>query len=214
MVIGYTDSKKRFRLLSSKDKKIEFTKKQIDKLSEPVSQNHYNMEHRNRMLIEEKKKLANLRSQQEYKKDYPIKKLEVRELLETKKNILDRLLKNKQSGGKNIHKDRLYYYNQKLVEIDGEIAKRQRIPRLYETDSKPVERKTIYQKWTNHKKPGTYWLIAEMNPEQKLAFGFVNHNDALNANWSYISMRELESHGAVPDVNWKPVSFAEAKKLL
>lgn len=54
------------------------------------------------------------------------------------------------------------------------------------------------------KELGFYWLIAELDREKDLAFGYANLNDHQMAEWGYISIRELLENGAELDRNWKP----------
>lgn len=85
------------------------------------------------------------------------------------------------------------------------------IPNLYETDKISLEKKIIYQKW-DLKKIEFYWLIAELDKKQNLAFGYANLNDDVFAEWGYISISELIDNGAERDMSWQPCSFEEAQK--
>lgn len=87
------------------------------------------------------------------------------------------------------------------------------IPKLYETENIPLEKKTIYQKW-EIKSIGFYWLIAELDRKENLAFGYANLNDDVFAEWGYISVEELIDNGASRDNDWKPVPFSEAQKII
>ena len=87
------------------------------------------------------------------------------------------------------------------------------IPRLYETDSIPFEKKIIYQKW-EIPQIGFYWLISELDKKQNLAFGYANLNDDNFAEWGYISIEELMDNGASLDRTWTPVTFEEAVKRI
>ena len=87
------------------------------------------------------------------------------------------------------------------------------IPKLYETDGIPFEKKTIHQKW-DLKKVNFYWLIAELDRKENLAFGYANLNDDICAEWGYISIEELMDNGAELDRTWKPCSFVEAQKII
>ena len=80
------------------------------------------------------------------------------------------------------------------------------IPRLYETDDVPMKDTVIYQKW-EIPQIGFYWLIAELNPEEELAFGYANLNDDPMAEWGLIPISELRENGARPVEDWKPVKF-------
>jgi len=51
-----------------------------------------------------------------------------------------------------------------------------KIPKLYTTERIPLERKIIYQRY-QIKEIGFYWLIAELDKEENLAFGYANLND-------------------------------------
>jgi len=85
------------------------------------------------------------------------------------------------------------------------------IPRIGHTEDIPLEQKTIYQKW-HIPKIGFYWLIAEIDPEDNLAFGYANLNDENNAEWGYISLAELKKTGAKIDEDWTPKTFSKAKE--
>jgi len=84
------------------------------------------------------------------------------------------------------------------------------IPRLYETENIPLENKTIHQHYYLSWNAGFYWLIAELDPEQQLGFGYACLNDPPNAEWGYISIQELEDVGAALNEYWKPCRFKEA----
>ncbi|MEM3064549.1 MAG: hypothetical protein QW177_04165 [Candidatus Nitrosotenuis sp.] len=87
------------------------------------------------------------------------------------------------------------------------------IPNLYETDKIPLEKKIIHQKW-DLKQVGFYWLIAELDKKENLAFGYANLDDDTFAEWGYISMQELIDNGAERDVSWRPCIFEEAQKRI
>ncbi|MEW6043244.1 MAG: hypothetical protein AB1608_03185 [Thermoproteota archaeon] len=87
------------------------------------------------------------------------------------------------------------------------------IPNLYETDKISLEKKIIHQKW-DLKKLGFYWLIAELDKKQNLAFGYANLNDDVFAEWGYISIAELIDNGAERDLSWQPCTFDEAQKRI
>lgn len=87
------------------------------------------------------------------------------------------------------------------------------IPKLYETDGVPFEKKTIYEKWSIDR-IGFYWLIAEMDRKENIAFGYANLNDEQMAEWGYISVEELIDCGASKDRSWKPVPFLDAQKAI
>lgn len=85
------------------------------------------------------------------------------------------------------------------------------IPKLYETEATPMEKKTVYEHWVL---PACnfHWFIAELDPKQKLAFGYAYLNDKQNAEWGYISIQELESNGAFREESFEPKNFSEAVK--
>ncbi|MFW9879973.1 MAG: DUF2958 domain-containing protein [Candidatus Thorarchaeota archaeon] len=87
------------------------------------------------------------------------------------------------------------------------------IPGLYHTENIPLEDKIIYQKW-EIKKIGFYWLIAELDPKRKLAFGYANLNNDQMAEWGYISIEELLENGVTKVENWKPIKFKEIMEIL
>jgi hypothetical protein len=87
------------------------------------------------------------------------------------------------------------------------------IPKLYETDRIPFGKKTIHQKW-DLKQVNFYWLIAELDRKENLAFGYANLNDDICAEWGCISIRELVDNGAELDKSWKPCTFEEAQKRI
>ena len=69
---------------------------------------------------------------------------------------------------------------------DEELA---RMPRLYETESIPLEDKTIHQHYFIG---GSDWYMAEYGPEERLFFGYVVLNgDREMAEWGYTSLDEL-----------------------
>ncbi len=86
-----------------------------------------------------------------------------------------------------------------------------KIPKLYETEDVDAEDKMIYQKW-ELPHVGFYWLIAEYDPNERLAFGYANLNDDINAEWGYISIDELEENGAKPIEEWKPAKFRDIER--
>lgn len=83
------------------------------------------------------------------------------------------------------------------------------IPKLYETEETPLEQKTIHQRYTIPH-VGFYWLIAELDQEKNLAFGYANLNNEECAEWGYIDIKELLANGALLDKDWKSCSFKEA----
>jgi hypothetical protein len=86
---------------------------------------------------------------------------------------------------------------------------KEKIPKLYETENVPLGEKIIYQRY-EIKEIGFYWLIAELDEEKDLAFGYANLNNDLFAEWGYIDVRELLDNGAELDDEWKPCSYREA----
>lgn len=82
------------------------------------------------------------------------------------------------------------------------------IPRLYETQDTPAEEKIIYRKY-EVAALGFFWLIAELDERQGLAFGYANLNDDEMAEWGYISLAELTSIGARLVTNWTPQPFRD-----
>lgn len=85
------------------------------------------------------------------------------------------------------------------------------IPKLYETEDIPAEKKIIYQKW-EIPQIGFYWLIAELDRKENLAYGYANLNDDLFAEWGYISIDEIIENNASLCQDWKPCTFEEAQK--
>ncbi|MEM3112332.1 MAG: hypothetical protein QXY90_04760 [Candidatus Anstonellales archaeon] len=87
------------------------------------------------------------------------------------------------------------------------------IPKLYETEDIPAEKKTIYQKW-EIPQIGFYWLIAELDQKEQIAFGYANLNDDLFAEWGYISLDELIENKVTKCHSWQPCTFEEAQKRM
>jgi len=87
------------------------------------------------------------------------------------------------------------------------------IPKLYETDGIPFEKKIIYQKW-DLKKANFYWLIVELDKDKNLAFGYANLNDDNFAEWGCIDLQEIIDNNAELDRSWKPCPFGEARKRI
>lgn len=90
---------------------------------------------------------------------------------------------------------------------------RQKIPRLYETEKVPFEKKTIYQRY-EIKELDFYWLIAELDEKENLAFGYANLNDDVCAEWGYIYIKELLENGAKLDKEWKRCTYKEAMEKI
>ena len=80
------------------------------------------------------------------------------------------------------------------------------IPRLYETENVPFEDKFVYQRWL-HPSSDWYWLIAEYEPREEMAFGMAH---GFYDEWGYISMDELRDVGAYKDPSWEPVKYRDA----
>lgn len=55
-------------------------------------------------------------------------------------------------------------------------------------------------------------MIAELDKERNLAFGYANLNDDVYAKWGYISMKELIDNGATKDIEWTRLPFNDALK--
>jgi hypothetical protein len=89
----------------------------------------------------------------------------------------------------------------------------EKIPELYETENIPFDEKIIYRRY-QIKELGYYWLIAELDKKNNIAFGYANLNNDLFAEWGYISIDELELCGAELDENWKHCKFTEAVKRI
>ena len=87
------------------------------------------------------------------------------------------------------------------------------IPRLYETEDVPVEKKIIYQKW-EIAEIGFYWLIAELDQKENIAYGYANLNDDQFAEWGYISIDELIENNASLCQDWEPCTFEEAQRRM
>jgi len=83
------------------------------------------------------------------------------------------------------------------------------IPKLYETEGIPFEKKVIYQKWVHPYAEGFEWFIAELDEKEELAFGYANLNDSVMAEWGYISLKELKENDAFPLEDWEPKPFEE-----
>jgi len=86
---------------------------------------------------------------------------------------------------------------------------KEKIPKLYATENVSLEKKIIYQRY-QIKEIGFYWLIAELDKNENLAFGYANLNDDQFAEWGYIGIDELLENGAELDREWKPCTYREA----
>lgn len=87
------------------------------------------------------------------------------------------------------------------------------IPELYATEDVPFEEKVIYRRY-RIERLGYYWLIAELDRDRNLAFGYANLNNDLLAEWGYISIDELLENGAELDEDWKPCRYRDAAKKI
>jgi len=87
------------------------------------------------------------------------------------------------------------------------------IPQLYETEDTPAEKKIIHQKW-EISEIGFYWLIAELDQKENIAYGYANLNDDQFAEWGYISIDELIENNALFCQDWEPCTFEEAQKRI
>ena len=87
------------------------------------------------------------------------------------------------------------------------------IPGLYATEYIPLAEKMIYQRY-QLKEIGFYWLIAELDPDRNLAFGYANLNNDLFAEWGYISINELLDNHAELDEKWTQCTYSEAMRRI
>ena len=87
------------------------------------------------------------------------------------------------------------------------------VPALYATEQVPLQEKLVYEHWF-FAPCNFHWLIAEVDTEKKLAFGWAFLNDEQNAEWGYISLAELESIGATKDEGFKPKKAGQAIKQI
>lgn len=87
------------------------------------------------------------------------------------------------------------------------------IPGLYATENVPLKDKVIHQRYQIDG-IGFYWLIAELDKKENLAFGYANLNNDDFAEWGYISIDELVDNGANLDKTWKPCSYRDAMKKI
>lgn len=84
-----------------------------------------------------------------------------------------------------------------------------KIPGLYGQENLPLEDHIIHQRY-RIESIGFYWLIAELDPKERLAFGYANLNNDDFAEWGYISVDELVENGAELDESWKPCTYEDA----
>ena len=87
------------------------------------------------------------------------------------------------------------------------------IPQLYKTEDTLAEKKIIYQKW-EIPEIGFYWLIAELDRRENIAYGYANLNDDQFAEWGYISIDELIENNASFCLDWMPCTFEDAQKRI
>jgi hypothetical protein len=88
-----------------------------------------------------------------------------------------------------------------------------KVPGLYATENVPLDKKVIHQRY-QMEGIGFYWLIAELDEKENLAFGYANLNNDSFAEWGYISIEELLENGAELDKTWKPCQYKDAKKKI
>lgn len=62
------------------------------------------------------------------------------------------------------------------------------VPAPYTTEGVPLMNKTLH---LHYFVAGCDWYVAEIDPRTRLAFGYVNLGDPLNAEWGYFSLYEL-----------------------
>lgn len=96
-------------------------------------------------------------------------------------------------------------------QMDGCLNAVSEIPKLYETEDIEASKKIIHQLY-EIKDIGFYWMIAELDKENDIAYGYANLNDDQFAEWGYISIAELLENNAVLNREWKPCTFKEAQK--
>lgn len=98
-------------------------------------------------------------------------------------------------------------------QMDGCLNAVSEIPKLYETEDVETDKKIIHQLY-EIPQIGFYWMIAELDKQENIAYGFANLNDALFAEWGYISIEELLENNAVLRRDWQPCTFKEAQKRM
>ena len=98
-----------------------------------------------------------------------------------------------------------------MDELQGKDTPTQSIPRIGTTEDVQTNQKIIHQRWTVPQ-TGFFWLIAEIDPDDRMAFGYANLNDDMNAEWGYISLEEIAQCGAYSDPSWKPTTFGDCTK--
>jgi hypothetical protein len=88
-----------------------------------------------------------------------------------------------------------------------------KIPGLYGQENAPLEDHIIYQRY-RIESIGFYWLIAELDPKERLAFGYANLNNDDFAEWGYISIDELLENEAELDKKWKKCTYKTAMYMI
>jgi|GEM_PF-1338533 len=99
------------------------------------------------------------------------------------------------------------------IDVTPDIVIEYNIPKLYETDGVSFKKKVIYEKW-EIPQIGFYWLIAELDEKENLAYGFANLNDDSFAEWGYISLNELKENNVTKCHSWQPCTFEEAQRKM
>ena len=99
-----------------------------------------------------------------------------------------------------------------MTSVSSDLPKAE-IPRLYETENLSLDEKIIQQRY-RIEEIGYYWLIAELDTEENIAFGYANLDNDEFAEWGYIDVSELLENGAVLDRAWNPCTFDEARKKI
>ena len=86
------------------------------------------------------------------------------------------------------------------------------IPKLYATESVPLNEKIIYAHFFQG---SSDWYIAEYDPKENMAFGYtILNGDTEMAEWGYISIAELSRVKIIElDFYWQPQPFAEVVKV-
>jgi len=92
-----------------------------------------------------------------------------------------------------------------------------KVPKLYETENvKPKDKKILFHFFIS----GTDWYISEYDQKDDLFFGFcILNNDYDNAEWGYISFKELQElrTGFVEvdrDLFWDVKKASEIKEMV
>ncbi|MBI2183956.1 MAG: hypothetical protein HYU39_03245 [Thaumarchaeota archaeon] len=89
----------------------------------------------------------------------------------------------------------------------------EKIPELYATESVPLDKKVIHQRY-QIKEIGFYWLISELDSKSRIAFGYANLNNDDFAEWGYINIDELLENRAELDREWKTCTYDDAMKRI